>query len=173
MANCLDKMYIEKIKHILANMSDYSDDEVRMDCWYHRGYAYSESRSIRLKYYVWKLHKNALKKKIEVMRLRYEKCMMNRVFRNPLQNIQDKYVYIDRINKTMQMSITGKLQKDKTKMVELITKLDNLSPLKTLTRGYSLVEKENKIIKSVKDINIGDEVNIRLIDGNAKAKICD
>ena len=117
--------------------------------------------------------KNALKKKIEVMRLRYEKCMMNRVFRNPLQNIQDKYVYIDRINKSMQMNITGKLQKDKTKMVELITKLDSLSPLKTLTRGYSLVEKENKIIRSVKDIRVGDEVNIRLIDGNAKAKICD
>lgn len=63
MANCLDKMYIEKIKHILTNMSDYSDDEVRMDCWYHRGYAYGESKSIRLKYYVWKLHKSALKKR--------------------------------------------------------------------------------------------------------------
>ena len=98
---------------------------------------------------------------------------MNRVFRNPLQNIQDKYIYIDRINKSMQLSINTKLQGSKTKMVELITKLDNLSPLKTLTRGYSLVEKNNKIIKSVKDITIGDEVNIRLIDGNTKAKICD
>ncbi len=118
-------------------------------------------------------YKNALKKKIEIMRLRYEKCMMNRVFRNPLQNIQDKYIYIDRINKSMQLSINTKLQGSKTKMVELITKLDNLSPLKTLTRGYSLVEKNNKIIKSVKDVTIGDEVNIRLIDGNTKAKICD
>ena len=118
-------------------------------------------------------YKNALKKKIEIMRLRYEKCMMNRVFRNPLQNIQDKYIYIDRINKSMQLSINTKLQESKTKMVELITKLDNLSPLKTLTRGYSLVEKNNKIIKSIKDVNVGDEVNIRLIDGNAKAKICD
>ena len=118
-------------------------------------------------------YKNALKKKIEIMRLRYEKCMMNRVFRNPLQNIQDKYVYIDRINKSMQLNITKKLQGSKTKMVELITKLDNLSPLKTLTRGYSLVEKDNKIVKSIKDIKSGDEISIRLIDGDAKAKIFD
>ena len=60
-------------------------------------------------------YKNALKKKIEIMKLRYEKCMMNRVFRNPLQNIQDKYVYIDRINKSMQLSISTKLQGSKTK----------------------------------------------------------
>ena len=117
-------------------------------------------------------YKNALKKKIEIMRLRYEKCMMNRVFKNPLQNIQNKYIYIDRINKSMQLNINTKLHESKTKMVELITKLDSLSPLKTLTRGYSLVEKNNKIVKSVKDITIGDEVNIRLMDGNAKAKIC-
>ncbi|MBQ3409546.1 MAG: exodeoxyribonuclease VII large subunit [Clostridia bacterium] len=118
-------------------------------------------------------YKNALKKKIEIMRLRYEKCMMNRVFRSPLQSIQDKYVYIDRINKSIQANISTKVQVSKTKMVELITKLDNLSPLKTLTRGYSIIKKENKVIKSVNEVKNGDEISIRLIDGKAKAKICE
>ena len=57
-------------------------------------------------------------------------------------------------------------------MVELVTKLDSLSPLKTLTRGYSIMEKDGKVVKSVKDISAGDDVDIRLIDGTAKAKIC-
>lgn len=118
-------------------------------------------------------YKNALKKKIEIMRLRYEKCMMRRAFSNPLQNIQDKYLYIDKLNKSMQTNINYKIQNSKTKMVELITKLDNLSPLKTLTRGYSILEKDGKIIKSVNNLNKDDEINIRLIDGNAKAKICE
>lgn len=118
-------------------------------------------------------YKNALKKKIEVMRLRYEKCMMNRFFRNPLQGIQERYVYIDKLNKSMQTRLTSKVHASKTKMVELITKLDNLSPLKTLTRGYSILEKDKTIIKSVKDISMGDQINIRLIDGTAKAKICE
>ncbi len=118
-------------------------------------------------------YKNALKKKIEIMKLRYEKCMMNRVFKNPLQGIQDRYVYIDKINKSMLLNINLKVQTSKTKMVEVIAKLDSLSPLKTLARGYSIIEKNGVVIKSVNGLNINDEVNIRLIDGNAKAKICE
>lgn len=118
-------------------------------------------------------YKNALKKKIEIMKLRYEKCMMNKVFKDPLQNIHEKYISLDMINKSLQNSINNKVQINKTKMVELITKLDSLSPLKTLTRGYSILEKDNKIVKSVKSLNINDEISIRLIDGNAKAKVID
>ena len=118
-------------------------------------------------------YKNALKKKIEIMKLRYEKCMMNKVFKDPLQNIHEKYISLDMINKSLQNSINNKVQINKTKMVELITKLDSLSPLKTLTRGYSILEKDNKIVKSVKSLNINDEISIRLIDGKAKAKVID
>lgn len=117
-------------------------------------------------------YKNALKKKIEVMRLRYEKCMMNRVFRNPLQNIQDKYVRIDYINKSMQACISNKIKLAKSKFSENLTKLDSLSPLKTLARGYSIMQKDGKNVKSIKDVQKDDEVNVRLIDGNIKAKIC-
>ena len=117
-------------------------------------------------------YKNSLKKKIEVMRLRYEKCMMHKAFKDPLQNIQDKYVYLDNINKSMQLNMNNKIQSSRTKMVELITKLDNISPLKTLTRGYSIIERNDIVVKSVNDLNIDDEINIRLIDGVSKARIC-
>lgn len=118
-------------------------------------------------------YKNALKKKIEVMKLRYEKCMMNRVFRNPLQGINDKYLKVDILSKNIHNSIEKKVQVSKTKFVELVTKLDSLSPLKTLSRGYSLVQKDGKIAKSVKDLNIDDMVKIRFVDGITKAKICE
>ena len=118
-------------------------------------------------------YKNALKKKIEIMKLRYEKCMMNRVFKNPLQNIQEKYIHLDNINRSLQNSINNKIQIQKTKMIEVVTKLDSFSPLKTLTRGYTILQKNNTIVKSINDLNIGDEINIRLIDGKAKAKICE
>ena len=116
--------------------------------------------------------KNALKKKIEVMRLRYEKCMMNRVFRNPLQRINDQYLRVDALSKSIHNSIDKKMQISKSRFVELVTKLDSLSPLKTLSRGYSLVQKNGKIVKSVKDVSADDEVDIRLVDGITKAKIC-
>ena len=59
----------------------------------------------------------------------------------------------------------------KTKYIELISKLDTLSPLKTLTRGYSLVEENDKIIKSAKDVKTGDKINIRFVDGTKQAEI--
>ena len=118
-------------------------------------------------------YKNALKKKIEIMKLRYEKCMMNKVFRDLLQNIHEKYINLDIINKSLQNSINTKIQLEKTKMFKLITKLYNLSPLKTLTRGYSIIEKDNKVIKSIKDLKLNDTIKIRLLDGNTNAKICD
>ena len=116
--------------------------------------------------------KNSLKKKIELMRLRYEKCMASRVFKEPLQKINERYITIDMKVKQMQSSITNKLKDDRAKMVELITKLDTLSPLKTLARGYSLTtDSSGKIVKSVKSIHKDDELVIRFKDGNTNVKV--
>lgn len=116
-------------------------------------------------------YKNALKKKIEVMKLRYEKCMMNRVFREPLQKIQERYIKIDIINKSMLNSASKVIEKNKSRLSETITKLDSLSPLKTMMRGYSLIQKEGKLVKSKNDLEKDDVVSIRLVDGNKDAKI--
>ena len=53
-----------------------------------------------------------------------------------------------------------------------VARLDSLSPLKTLSRGYSIVTTQNgNIAKSVEDLKKDDEVKIRLIDGEKQAKI--
>lgn len=116
-------------------------------------------------------YKLALKKKVELMRLRYEKCMNSRVFKEPTQKINEKYMLIDLKVKSLQNSIINIYKDKKTNMIKHISKLDALSPLKTLTRGYSIVQKDSKVIKSVKDLNKDDEVDLRLVDGIAKAKI--
>ena len=117
-------------------------------------------------------YKNSLRKKIELMRLRYEKCMTRRVFKEPLLKINENYITIDMKIKQMQNSITNKIKDNKTKMVELITKLDSLSPLKTLARGYSLATNtDGKIVKSVKELNKDDELIIRFQDGNTNVKV--
>ena len=116
-------------------------------------------------------YKLALKKKVEFMRLRYEKCMNSRVFKEPLQKINEKYILIDMKVKTMQNSISNIYNSKKTNMIKHIAKLDALSPLKTLTRGYSIVQSNGKVVKSVNQIKKDDEIDIRLIDGKAKAKV--
>lgn len=113
----------------------------------------------------------ALTKKLEVVKLRYEKCMSSRVFREPTRFVQDNYIKIDNYIKRMDTSINNKIHKEKQKYVELVAKLDTLSPLKTLSRGYSIVENDNKIVKSVKDMESGDEIKILLTDGIKEAQI--
>ena len=112
-----------------------------------------------------------LVKKVEIMKLRYEKCMSSRVFKEPLRNINDNYLKIDTYIKTLENIIKTKQKEEKTKYIELISKLDTLSPLKTLTRGYSLVEQKGKIIKSAKDVKSGDKIDIKFTDGTKQAEI--
>ena len=113
----------------------------------------------------------ALVKKVELMKLRYEKCMKSRVFTQPLQKIQEQYMVIDNRIKTMEYSIMQKLQTEKANTKNLILKLDALSPLKTLARGYSIVLKQGKAVKSIKELKQEDEIEIRMQDGKTKAKI--
>ena len=116
-------------------------------------------------------YKLALKKKVELMKLRYEKCMNSRVFKEPLQKINEKYILVDMKVKSIENAISNIYNNKKTNMIKNIEKLDALSPLKTLTRGYSIMQKNGKVIKSVSQLQKDDEIDIRLIDGNAKARV--
>ena len=115
--------------------------------------------------------KNALKKKIDIMKMRYEKCMKSRVYTDPLKNINDQYLKLDIFLKSMTNSVFTKIQKSKTEATKNIAKLDALSPLKTLARGYSIVQKNGKVVKSVNELNKDDIISLRLADGNKDAKI--
>lgn len=115
--------------------------------------------------------KLALKKKVELMRMRYEKCMASRAFKEPLQKVNEHYIRLDMLVKSLQNSIINKYKDKKNEMITAITKLDSLSPLKTLTRGYCIVGLNGKGIKSVKELEKDNEVDLRFTDGTKKAKI--
>ena len=115
--------------------------------------------------------KMALTKKLEIMKLRYDKCMSSSVFKEPTRRIQENYIKIDSYIKQLENVMNKIKEKNKNKYIELVSKLDTLSPLKTLTRGYSIIEKKGKIVKSVTDLQTEDEISIRLKDGEKQAKI--
>ena len=114
---------------------------------------------------------NALRKKVELMKLRFEKCMKTSAFTNPLQKVNENYMLLDKQIKRLENSINLKIKEKKTYMVEWITKLDTLSPLKTLTRGYSIVSYEGKMVHSAQTLKEGDKVDLRFADGQREAKI--
>ena len=113
----------------------------------------------------------ALKKKAELIRLRYEKCMQSAVYKDPTQMLNDRYIMLDRLVKSIADNINKKSMLAKKDFTNAITKLDALSPLKTLARGYSIVTMNGKAVKSVKELKTGNIVSVRLLDGEKKANI--
>ena len=110
-------------------------------------------------------------KKVQLMKLRYEKCMSSSVFKDPFRKINDRYLKLDNYIKQMQHDMKIKQEKEMRRFAEIVAKLDAYSPLKTLIRGYSITAKNGKIIKSKEDLAKGDIVNIRFSDGEKEAQI--
>ena len=115
--------------------------------------------------------RQALKKKTELMRLRYEKCMNSRVFKDPLQKVNENYMLIDRYVKSIQNSIIAKYKDIKLEAIKLYSKLDALSPLKTLARGYSIAEKDGKIVHKASELKKGDKLTLRFEDGKINTEV--
>ena len=113
----------------------------------------------------------SLKKKLELMKMKYQSLMNSKVFTDPIQNMQNNYLRIDGFIKRLENSIVLKQKGVQKDFKSMALKLDALSPLKTMVRGFSIIEKDGKIIKSSKNLEKDDEVSIKLIDGNKQAKI--
>lgn len=112
-----------------------------------------------------------LKKKIEFMKMRYISLMQTKSMSNPVQNMQTNYLKIDGYIKQMENAIKIKKSQLEKRFQANVGKLDALSPLKTLTRGYAIVEKQKNVAKFAKDLKTGDEVSLRFSDGSKDAKI--
>ena len=115
--------------------------------------------------------KLALKKKIEIMKLRFEKVMKSRVFTDPMRKIMDDSIILDDYMKRLENAMKEIKTENKNKYIELVTKLDSISPLKTLIRGYSLTEKDGQIIKKASQIDKDDIITIKFYDGEKNAEV--
>ena len=115
--------------------------------------------------------KLALKKKIEIMKLRFEKIMKSRIFTDPMRKVMDNSIILDDYMKRLENAMKEIKTEKNNKYTELVTKLDSISPLKTLIRGYSLTEKDGKIIKKATQIDKGDIITIKFSDGEKNAEI--
>ncbi len=112
-----------------------------------------------------------LNKKIEILKLKLNRLESSRSLKEPLQNMQNNYLKLDGLIKQMESYILAK-QKEKEKLFQTqVSKLDALSPLKTLARGYTITEKDNKMVKSCKDLKKGDKIELKFVDGKQRAEI--
>ena len=104
--------------------------------------SYSEIREQKLDMIINKLN-SYITHKMDISVSRYQNVISNHIILNPSE------LFI----------------KNKNSLELVINKLELLNPLSVLSKGYSLSTVNGKVIKSVKDVKVNDEVNIRLLDG--------
>lgn len=105
----------------------------------------------------------ALKRELTKRRQRLEDISKKRVLTSPINYIEDKRVALDHIQRRLSSAGSGMVAAGRNRFIGYAAKLDALSPLKVLGRGYSIAMKNNgKVIKSAEDVNVGDKISLRL-----------
>ena len=136
----------------------------------------------------------AIQNKITVNNNHLEAITSKQILKNPLSIYEIKEQHLDNLLDRLQLFITSKLKENSLKYHKIIDNkllkepnkiLENkeyqfnillktitvLNPMKLLESGYSIVKNKDKVITSIKYINIDDLVNIDLKDGVIKAKV--
>lgn len=105
-------------------------------------------------------------------RQRVDALARSRSLRDPCAYLNDRRLRLDYTQQRLAAAARNAVGQLREHFVRLAAKLDAMSPLRVLGRGYTLVQNDKKrVIKSVKDISVGDAVTIGLTDGSADAVI--
>ena len=92
--------------------------------------------------------------------------------RTPKDRIDDYYLKIDSLVKSMDNCIKMKTMSLRRQLAEQAEKLDSLSPLQTLSRGYSIPTKEDgTVIRSANDMEKAMEFTLRMKDGQTNCVV--
>ena len=87
---------------------------------------------------------------------------------NRLKLMEEK---LTNLQNRAETAVMRNLDRYSAQLAEKAAKLDSLSPLKVMARGYSLVYKGDELVRDSADLTVGQEVILRFDKGNAKAEI--
>lgn len=111
----------------------------------------------------------SVNKKLNYNRLIIDSLKNSFILKNPMILYENEKIFIDQLNEKINSLILYKLDKRKIEFSNIVSKLQILNPLNILQKGYSIVYKNNELIKDSKSVNVDDLVTIKLSNGQFKA----
>lgn len=85
-----------------------------------------------------------------------------------IKEYQVRLNYLNQRTKQASQVLVASKQRD---FVSQVRHLEAVSPLSTLSRGYAFVEHDGQVVKSVDGVEVGQNIQIRLWDGQVEAKV--
>lgn len=111
---------------------------------------------------------------LRLSKLRLERLSASPYLKDPMRILEDYSLRLDSCQQKFSQALSRYFEQ-KERILELsAARLDSMSPLKVLSRGYSYATGEDqKIISSVRALAPGQKIRIRFEDGSARAEIKD
>ncbi len=128
-----------------------------------------EMRKILVSQY--KRMKNAVQNSISGRKLRLDNIKNSRCLTSFVNVIDDKKVFFDSRCEIFEERYNSLLLRKRHELQLHAARLNGSSPLAPLAKGYSVTQKDGEAVKSVRQVNVGDSVSIKLTDGNIKAQV--
>lgn len=105
------------------------------------------------------------------LRLQLENREKSLIAAEPKNRIENSQKLLDERKRRLQELLKIKTELKGAELKAKISALDNLSPTKIMMRGYSLVYKDEKLIHSVSELKTGDNISVKLHDGEIEAAV--
>ena len=92
-------------------------------------------------------------------------------YRSPVMLIDQRLQLVDSYMTSALLSIRRKLDSENARFSAAAVRLDALSPLKVMARGYSIVTKDKKVVTSSEMLKRGDTVTVGFADGERNCEV--
>ena len=113
-----------------------------------------------------------MQKRLKQERGTLERLASSRVLKSPINYINDRRLQVDYVQHRLTAAFSETVQRKHRRFASLTAKLDAMSPLKVLARGYSMAsDGQGMLLRSVKQIKPGDRLTVRFADGSAAAVV--
>ncbi len=115
---------------------------------------------------------NAMERRIKSLRDRLNASASNRILKDPMNYVDDRRLALDSLTLRLMSAGGAAVSRRREQFAAAAAKLDALSPLKVLGRGYSIaLRTDGAIIKSAGDVETGDVIKIRMKDDEIACKV--
>ncbi|HIU44300.1 MAG TPA: exodeoxyribonuclease VII large subunit [Candidatus Ventrousia excrementavium] len=100
-------------------------------------------------------------------RARLDAIASKRIMSSPYEYLNERSLLLSMQEQRMTSAMAALLAEKRKQYVHLAATMDAISPLKVLSRGYSMVQGEQGVVKSAADVVPGDRLTVRFSDGRA------